>query len=251
MAGQPTTGTDITSLPILFDDDFEESVLDPDVWAFDIREGVIVFEDAEETNSVMQVGHELQWSDITLLRGDRWRNYILELDVKLLNYVDGADNFFVTVRHDETQGEYEASLDLARRLVTLSSTVDGIWRGVAAQAPLVLDLSTWYRIKIHVEDNYIGFFLNDELITQLTDDTLSQGSMRLLAAPGSLVMVDNVAIHEIPSFADQHDLLLTEFAFRDNNPQWFEIFNDSGRHIKLAGLEITNGSESYIINDDA
>jgi hypothetical protein len=240
------------SLPIIFRTGFSQEHLDSNIWAYDIRGAAVVREDPEargdEVNLVLQLGHEEDWSSIVFERGHDWRNYIVEVDVKLLNVVEDADNFFLGVRYDRNVGEYALSLNVAAQFARLSSTIDGLWVGSLHQEPLTLHIDTWYRLKAHVEGGLIRFYVDDRFIGFIDDVEITRGSIRMLTPPDSFVHVDNLIVREIQSSPEPDDLLITEFMFREDGLQWFEILNDSDRHIKLDGMTITNGSETYVVS---
>jgi spore coat protein H len=239
---------------VIFSAAFNQEELSTATWAYDIRRAMVVREDRDtrrDANLVLQLGHEEEWSAITLERGNNWRNYIVEMDVKLLDVVEDADNFFLGVRYDRNEGEYAVSLDLTGQLAKLSSTIDGLWDGILHEEPLALNADTWYQVKARVEYDLISFFVDDKLIGTIHNDLLTAGSIRMLAPPGGFVYIDNIIVKEIPSSPQPGDLLITEFMFRDDDFQWFEMMNDSGKYIKLDGARITNGRESYEIADGA
>jgi len=255
-ANKPDEGQDLDelTLPVIFSAAFNEDVLDTSTWAYHILSAVVVRESADgdarssHTNLVLQLGHPEQWSAITLERGNRWRNYVVEMDVKLLAVVEDADAVFLGVRHDRNAGEYTISLDVAGQRARLSSTINGLWEGIFYEAPLALDSHTWYHVKAHVQDNLISFFVDDDHIGTVDNDLLVAGTIRMLTPPGSFVYIDNIIVREIPSLPEPGDLLITEFMFRDDGFQWFEITNDSDKHIQIDGMEITNGSETHDIS---
>jgi hypothetical protein len=242
---------DEAALPVIFSAAFNQEALSTAIWAYDIRRAVVLREDRDvgrsDANLVLQLGHEEEWSAIALERGHNWRNYVVEMDVKLLNIIEDADNFFLGVRYDRNEGEYAVSLDLAGQLARLSSTINGLWEGTLHEAPLALDSDTWYRLTARVEDDLISFFLDDSHIGTINNDLLTAGSIRMLTPPGSYVYVDNIIVREIPSWPKPGDLLITEFMFRDEEFQWFELLNDSDKYIEIGGVEITNGRQSHKI----
>jgi spore coat protein H len=247
----PGAEPDESALPVMFSAAFDQEPLNTTVWAYDIRRALLVREDRDvrrsDANSLLQLGHEEEWSAIALERGHNWRNYVVEMDVQLLNIIEDADNFFLGVRYDRNKGEYAVSLDMAGQLARLSSTIDGLWEGILHEAPVALDSDTWYRIRANVEDDLITFFVDDHHIGTINNGLLRVGSIRMLTSPGSFVYVDNIIVREIPSWPEPGDLLITEFMFRDEGFQWFELLNNTDKHIKIDGIEITNGTESYKI----
>ena len=245
---------DTPALPVIFSANFSKDLLEPTTWAYHIYRGIAVVREGAYQNVwssnaelVLQLGHPQEWSAITLEKGYQWRNYIVEMDVQLLDAVEDADGFFLGVRHDRSAGEYAVSLDVAGQRARLSSTINGLWEGTFHETSLPLALDTWYRLKAHVEDHTIRFYIDDQPIGIINNDQLTAGTIRMMTPPGGFVYVDNIIVMEIPSWPEPGDLLITEFLFGDDGFQWFEIMNHSERHIRLDGLAISNGRESHQI----
>ena len=243
-----------SALPVIFNADFDEYELDPAIWAYHLYKGVAVVREgghknewSGDANPVLQLGHPDEWSAIALESGNNWRNYVVEMDVNLLEFVQDADTFFLGVRHDRIAGEYVVSLDVAAQKANLSTTINGLWEGVIHETPLALDAEKWYQLKAHVYHHQISFFVDGNHIGSIDNATLHAGTIRMLTSPGSLVYVDNITVKEIPSLPEPDDLLITEIMFRDGDFQWFEIFNHSDRHILIDGMEISNGVETHQI----
>jgi spore coat protein H len=230
---------------VIFEDDFNDVAIDPDVWAYHILRAGAGIDHRSINNPVLQIGHVDEWAGVVLMKGGDWRDYIVEMDVKILEAVVDQDVFFLGVRYDRNAGEYALSLNLTGQMAMLGSTIDGRWQGISHQAPLELYPGVWYRLEARVEGDTIDFFMDDVHAGSIKDDTLAAGSLRMLTPPGGLVHVDNVVVKEIPSAPEPGDLLVTEFLFRDHGLQWFEVLNGSNRYIKLDGIQITNGSETH------
>lgn len=241
------------TLPLIFSAAFNEDALDTATWAYHILKATVVPEgmgrdlSSNSANLVLQLGHAEEWSVIILEGGHNWRNYIVEMDVRLLDVVEEADNFFLGVRYDRNAGEYTISLDKASQMARLGSTINSLWEGTLHETPLALNSDGWYRIKAHVEDHLITFHVDDNHVGTIDNDLLPAGSIRMLTPPGSFVYIDNITVREIPSLPEPGDLLITEFMFRDDPFQWFEIVNNSDKYVRLDGMEITNGRETHII----
>jgi spore coat protein H len=240
--------------PVIFSTDFNQSVLDNATWAYHLYKGVAMVRDSQNhggmgsnLNWVLQLGHAVEWSAVTLEKGTNWRNYEIELDVKLLNTVNDADNFFLGVRHDRDIGEYTVSLDLAGQRARLSSTIHGFWEGVHNEVPLAVNANTWYRLNARIDGNLINFYMDGNHIGTIDDDQLKAGTIRLMTPPGSYVHIDNLTVKEIPSSPEPGDLIITEIMFHDEEFQWFEMINISDRYLQIDSLEITNGRDVHKI----
>jgi hypothetical protein len=197
---QPTvtsipTATEIVPGAVLFEEDFEDGKADNFVYIF--NSFFVTTED--NGNKVFEINTN---TETAIKKGDGggigfgsnyWRNYSAEYRVKMLN---SQANTFLKFRCDmgDNPFHYIEWLSAEHDSIYLHSSLnfDG-WVGLKGLDLPVWD-ERWYQVKVEAQGSSLRVYLDNALVLQTDDSSLTNGGFELGVFPGTHALFDDIRI---------------------------------------------------------
>lgn len=177
-----TQKSDVLASNTYFTDDFESNY---DEWEIQRGNFDIIF---DESNTL---GHTSTSSEGRISRGDlTWTDYTVSADIKVVDF-NGSNRAFLCGRYTDGNNFYGVSLS-SKNGLELRKKVNGS-SSVITQVSTEIQQNTWYNVKLEMQGSTLKVYLNDELLIEATDDSLTTGAVGLVASKVK-VNYDNVLV---------------------------------------------------------
>jgi hypothetical protein len=178
---------------VLFTDTFADGVSEG--WRFSEIEAQIVSDDARR---VLDIRTGDQWGEMILVGGERWVNYSLELDVKVMQPTsEQAEDFYANVRHIPTIGNYNGTINTRDNRAHISAELNGEWSGYLSETEVPLAESVWHWLNLRATGSTIEFFVNDAPIASVRDGSVLYGTIRIVIPPNTHIRIDDVVVRQL------------------------------------------------------
>jgi len=121
---------------------------------------------------------------------DEWTDYTAECKAQMQQ---GPDNMGIVIRYQNTTTYYMFSIMNGRQQAEIWSRVNGNYTNEET-IEFPNDMNKWYKIKVVVEGDDFEFYIDDELITEWSDNKLKSGRVGVRTY-SSVSHFDNVLIN--------------------------------------------------------
>lgn len=135
--------------------------------------------------------HSSKSTEGRITRGEMgWSDYTVEADVKVLDF-NKSNRAMLAGRYADGNNYYAVSLSgKDDGMIELRKKVDGS-STVITQVETKLVENQWYNVKLEMNGNQLKVYLDDKLVIEATDDSLTSGAVGLISSKVS-VSYDNV-----------------------------------------------------------
>jgi len=199
---------------------------------------------------------KLYAGDKALVRGYDWKNFVLEVNLKLLSGVKDAGLIFRVIEAGFGKNlfkGYAAALKQPDNIVYLAR-FDGSNSIVVNTAPLDVKSNTWYNLKVETQDQNIEVYIDGELKISFTDSHHLSGmaGVRIVETHAAF---DNFSITSKASSVTGKNEKPTDFKLHQNFPN---PFNNStliqfqlpeSSHVLLNVYNISGQLLSQLVNE--
>ncbi len=187
MGSQPTPTPDVEMLleaATLYRADFENGY-PPELYSWDQSWHVEIENDS---NSIFCNELSDDWSSF-LFGLDEWENYAVSLRVKFLS-ANEDQSAEIYIRVNQSVDGYRASIYnnewVAIGYYPPSLNLDG--------SPLSISQNNWFQVQVQFVENNLEYFLNDELLVEVSDNRRTAGLAGFGASPNTEVCVDDLLV---------------------------------------------------------
>ncbi|MFW5709693.1 MAG: hypothetical protein ACOCX5_05685 [Chloroflexota bacterium] len=184
-----------TDEQILFFDDFEDGTLDK--WMHYDRNATRVVQEEDGNYALELAGRD--WTSVTVLGSDTWRDYAVEARVKIIKSTDEPVPDVVFNLRNTNRGNYTAYAS-SYGTAGIGATIDDDWRNFpterAVDSTARLSPYIWHVIRFQVFGNQLSVYLDNQLVASFTEDEfqLGAGPISLGASPNAIVYLDDVYV---------------------------------------------------------
>jgi hypothetical protein len=182
---------------IIFQDDFESG--NADSWESASDSWTVIQDDTG--NHIFQGSKKDDWTEaFPRIASTDWNNYAVEIRFRVVQMSTSPDDSDVHINfrqdHQRTQGcrNYVSYFDIATQWTSLSEygTADCDRDLVPGEFPA--KLGEWYKVRVEAANTALRLYIEDKLILETSDATLSQGDFSIEVAPGAIVQFDDVSV---------------------------------------------------------
>lgn len=189
------TATEIVPGAVLFEEDFEDGKADN--FAYKFNDWVVITED--DGNNVLEINTNTEAAIKSDMGGgigfgsNYWTNYSAKYRVKMLN---SKANTFLKFCSDmmDNPFHYIEWLSAEHDSIYLHNSLnyDG-WVGLKSLEYPVWD-ERWYQVKVEAQGPRLRIYLDDALMLQTDDSSLSSGGFELGVFPGTHALFDDIRV---------------------------------------------------------
>ena len=176
--------SEVFASEVYFTEDFELGSQD---WEVQKGDWNLVLDDS----NVLQ--HMSTSTEGRISRGDlTWTNYSVQADMKVVDF-NGSNRAFLSGRYADGNNFYGVSLSNKKGgLIELRKKVNGS-STVIAQATTELLEDKWYNVKLEMNDQSLKVYLDDQLLIEAEDNSLTSGAVGMVASK-VIVNYDNITV---------------------------------------------------------
>ena len=113
---------------------------------------------------------------------EEWDDYVLECRVKIMDTFVEFPNCMtwvgVTARYQNTYNNYVFAIDEAKQCIDADIEMEG--KPKVFRLPFVAEKNKYYRLKVSVKGNHFQFFVDNNLIHDFNDDSVSTGKVGVM-----------------------------------------------------------------------
>jgi|GEM_PF-1697590 len=169
----------------LFDDSFEDGLTDHWViesgdWSVDAEDTSLALKQHATTGEAIAHSGESSWTDYAVAADFKYLNESTIISSGLLARYGDADNYYFLRLFSDT-----SKIQLLKKVNGTAS--------VLGEASAVVNAGTWYRLKLETIGDRINVYMDGTRQISVTDGSLSQGKIGLLAQ-GEQIAVDRVKV---------------------------------------------------------
>lgn len=181
---------DKSASTILFEDDFEDGT--PDGWAVIAGKWEVV---QDTTGNYVYKGTGDSWG-YTVAGSDEWENYAVEVRVKGVENLRGANDYYIGLDARVNWGATPSCERYASHF--------GSWANVGKYGPdcsedwpgrphrMIPD--TWYLLRLEVVEDAIRYYVDNELVREYKDSELRRGYIGLAVSTNAIAYFDDVRV---------------------------------------------------------
>jgi len=130
--------------------------------------------------------------------GSDWSDYVVECDVNVvIPNLEVCTKGALVLRHRGNQA-YVFAVHVATKTLEVYRLSD---EKILLQKDAPLELKTWYRVRAELAGDLMRFFVDDQLIGTITDNSSSSGAVGVAVQDAAKVLFDNFSVSgpKIPS----------------------------------------------------
>lgn len=126
---------------------------------------------------------------VVLFGSDSWKNYAVELRVKALEF--HQDPYVSIMARINPAQNYYGALNFQTHIADLS--LNEPYRSISKQSYPTTD-NTWYILRLEVARSQLKFFIDNQLVGEGSDATLTQGPAAFNTSPDTRMCLDDIRV---------------------------------------------------------
>lgn len=122
-----------------------------------------------------------------------WRNYAVEYQVRMIEFSGKAPNVTLDFRKNNNTYYFQSFLTYWQHAIIGISVKNSEWQRFDTQQVNITP-NTWYAIRVEAQGARLRVFVDEKLITEVTNSQIETGSLGLSVGPNTYAQFDNIRV---------------------------------------------------------